>query len=51
MMLIQFRLRIEQVHLTGTAIHEQLDHGLRTRLKMRLAGLKVIDRTRRARRR
>ena len=32
----EFRLRIQQVHLTGSTIHEEVDHGACARLMMRL---------------
>ena len=40
---IQFRLRVEQVHLARAAVHEQLDHCLGFRLEVRLARSEVID--------
>lgn len=39
---VEHRLRIEQVHLARTAVHEQLDDGLRLGPKMRRPGFEVV---------
>ena len=41
--LVQERLGVEQVHLAGTAVHEQMDDGSRLGRQVRLARLQVID--------
>ena len=40
-MLVELGLGIEQVHLAGTAIHEQLNDRLRFRLEVRAFGREV----------